>query len=78
MSSITQPDSHSDTIIYPTEHILQVAARIAAQAGDRQNELDATWNEIQTWIHETFDKHWQQPLLDILTPYVKRLRASFD
>lgn len=78
MPRVTPPDSGSDAIVYPTEHMTQVAARIIAQASSRQSTLDTTWNEIQNWIHETFDRHWQQPLLDMLTPYVNRLRASFD
>ncbi len=71
-------DTSSDKIVYPTEHMREVAAKILAKASDRQSTLNTTWNEIQRWIHETVDKHWQQPMLDVLTPYVKRLSASFD
>lgn len=70
--------SGSDTIVYPTEHMREVAAKILAQASDRQSNLNTTWNQIQNWIYETVDKHWQQPMLDVLTPYVARLNASFD
>jgi hypothetical protein len=73
------PDSSGqETIVYPTEHMREVAAKILAKASNRQFPLDTTWNQIQQWIYETVDKHWQQAVLDMLTPYVKRLNDSFD
>lgn len=68
----------SEQLVYPTEHMREVAAKILAQASDRQSNLNTLWNQIQHWIYGTVDKHWQQPMLDVLTPYVKRLSATFD
>lgn len=72
-----EPDDGS-LIVYPVDHMREVAGKILAQVGDFQAQHDLTWQQIRTFIHEDLDKTWQTVLLDCLKPYTDRLQASFD
>ena len=67
----------SEKIVYPVDHMREVAAKILVQASNVQSEHDAIWNQILDQMRE-FAPAWRETLMPSLQPYAARLRSSYD
>lgn len=65
-------------VVYPIDHMREIAAKILIQAGEFQGQHELTWTAIQNFLYDELDKRWQPILLECLQPYAERLKASFD
>ena len=68
----------SSLIVFPTDHMRNVASQIHSQAIVAQSNHDITWQQIQTSITNHFDPQLQQTVLDCVKPYADRIRAAYD
>jgi hypothetical protein len=66
------------TILYPVDHISQIAAQILTNASTAQQSHDTAWQDLQTYIRNTFAPAWHDTVINLITPYVNHLRASYD
>ena len=71
-------DTSGDLVVYPVEHMREAAAQILVQASNAQSQHDITWQQIQNYIQQNFDAKMVGTLLDCLTPYANRLRATYN
>lgn len=68
----------SSLIVYPVDHMRQVAAEIDVNAGTAQSNHDAQWQQMQTYISNNFDPSMQDTVLACLKPYADLVRSSYD
>lgn len=79
MTAIGPGDSSSsDLIIYPSEHIRTIAAKILTEASYAQSQHDIAWNQFQNYVHRDCAPGLQDPMLNCTKPYGERLRSSYD
>lgn len=76
MSNVPEPGgSSSDAIIFPTDQLREVAAKILVQADTALQQHNKLWAQVQTFLHEN-DDHGN--MAAVLNPHDKRMRASYD
>lgn len=68
----------SSLVVFPVDHMRNVAAQILVQAGNAQMQHDTQWQQLQTTILNNFDPSIQQTVLDCLKAYADHLRVSYD
>ncbi|MDQ2713818.1 MAG: hypothetical protein M3Z08_02815 [Chloroflexota bacterium] len=71
-------DTSSDVIIFPPEHIRETAAKVLAQVSYSQSQHDAAWQQIQSYVLNTFEPAMQGTVMDLLKPYIARLDAAYN
>lgn len=68
----------SDLIVYPPEHIRQIAASILSQADYSRYLHDLQWTTIKTFIQNNFATEVQDNIINFIKPHADRLRSSYD
>ncbi len=67
-----------DNMVYPLDHMREVAARILAEADYAQFQHDEAWRQIMSFIQNNFDPSLHEAVTTLLQPYANRLRATYD
>lgn len=70
--------SAPEKIVYPAEHIREVAAKIVAEVGYAQSQHDSAWGQFQTYVSQNCYADLQDTMMSCAQPYAARLRASYD
>lgn len=78
MSRIPGDPGGDEQVVYPLDHMREVAAKILVQASDAQAQHDQQWQQIQTYITHDFDPGWGHTVLACVQPYAQRVRATYD
>ena len=71
-------NNSGDRMVYPIDHMREVAARILAQADSARFQHDEAWQQIMTFIQNNFDPSLHEAVTGLLQPYANRLRATYE
>lgn len=69
--------AQSETIFYPMDDIRTAAAKILVKSDLALQSHEAAWSKIQSYV-ESFPGFMQGPIMDVISPYERRLRASYQ
>ncbi len=69
--------SGSGSMSYPSGRILETANKIITNAHASLEQHDAAWAQVQAYV-QTFPGFMQGPVMAVLVPYERRLRASYQ
>ncbi|HLG65447.1 MAG TPA: hypothetical protein VKY19_26190 [Ktedonosporobacter sp.] len=69
---------NNETLLYPIDHMSQVAAQILVNASTARLSHDTAWGDLQTYIANTFAPEWQTIVINLIKPYMDHLRSSYD
>ena len=64
-------------IAYPTDRMIQAAAKIRANANDALGQHNVLWQRLQSSLHP-LPGFIQNAIFYVLNPYDKRLRESYQ
>jgi len=69
--------SGSGHMSYPSGRIIETAQQMTTNANKSFEQHNAAWAQIQAFV-QTFPGFMQGPVMAVLAPYERRLRASYQ
>jgi hypothetical protein len=78
MAFIPPGGGSSSEVVYPPDHIREVAAKILVQASNAQSQHDTAWSQFQTYVHQQCAAELQETMINCTQPYAARQRSSYD
>lgn len=74
---MSEPASPKNQMSYPTARITETANQMITNANHALSQHNAAWAQVQSYV-QSFPGFMQGPLMAVLTPYERRIRASYQ